>query len=230
MKNKILAVVAHPDDEVLGPGGALLKHAQAGDEVYCLILGQGAMARTGARLAAVKALRQVAKKAGKILGLKKMFFADFPDNRFDSVSLLDITKKVEEYLERLKPEIIYTHYGDDLNIDHRLAFQAVLTACRPCNENCPKEIYAFETLSSSEWQEPALAFQPNYFVDISDVFGKKTEALKAYASEIRPYPHPRSVEGLKILAQWRGLQSGLRLAEAFCQVRKINVVTGRDNV
>lgn len=221
MSKTILAIVAHPDDEVLGAGGTLLKHAQAGEDVCCLILGQGAMARTGAKLAAVKALRQTAKKAGKILGFKETFFADFPDNRFDSVGLLDITKKVEEHLERLKPEIIYTHYGDDLNIDHRLTFQAVLTACRPCNENCPKEIYTFETLSSSEWQEPALAFQPNCFVDIADVFDKKAVALKAYASEMRPYPHPRSVEGLKILAQWRGLQSGLRLAEGFYLIRKL---------
>jgi LmbE family N-acetylglucosaminyl deacetylase len=221
MNEKILVVVAHPDDEILGIGGTLIKQAKQGDEIFCLILGEGAMARTGISKTAVKKLRQEAIKAGRTIGFKKTYFSDFPDNSFDKVALLKIIKTIERFLEIIKPDIIYTHHDYDLNIDHCLTFQAVWTACRPCNKNCPKEIYTFETLSCSEWQTTDKKFKPNVYVDISNVIDKKIEALKKYSSEIRKYPHPRSPEGVKILAQYRGLECGLKFAEAFCLVRKL---------
>jgi len=143
----------------------------------------------------------------------------FFDNKFDMIPLLDIVKKVEEYIERIKPDIIYTHYEYDLNIDHRITYQAVITACRPCNIYCPKEIYSFEVLSSTEWQPNT--FNPNVFVNIENEIKDKIKALRKYKSEMRKFPHSRSIEGVRTLAKYRGMQSGLKFAEAFILMRKI---------
>jgi LmbE family N-acetylglucosaminyl deacetylase len=223
MKNKILIIAAHPDDEVLGCGGVIAKHAELGDEVYCLILGEGENSRSNrAEKLKIEKLQKDGVAAAEILGIKEIVFHNFPDNSFDSIPLLDITKKVEEYLEKINPDIIYTHFENDLNVDHRLTFQAVMTACRPCNKLCPKEIYSFEVLSSTEWQsKQSRQFTPNYYVDIGSTIGKKKEALKKYTSEIKEYPHSRSTEGIEILARYRGLESGMEFAEAFCLIRKI---------
>jgi LmbE family N-acetylglucosaminyl deacetylase len=219
---KVLLVAAHPDDELLGAGGSIIKHVKAGDEVYALILGQGAVSRDGVDNEAVKDLQKQARAAGDIIGFYDMFFCDFPDNAFDSVALLKIVKEVEESLEKIKPGLVLTHHAYDLNVDHRLTHEAVLTASRPCNDNAPHTIYSFETLSSTEWQnQDHQQFKPTMFVDIEETIDKKIEALSKYESEMRPYPHSRSPEGVKILAQYRGLQSNLRFAEAFTQVRKI---------
>jgi len=221
MKNKILIVAAHPDDEVLGAGGTILKHAQNGDEVNILILGDGESSReAGADIAKrEKQCQEVAEK----LGAKNVYLEKFPDNAFDSVSLLKITKKVETIINQLKPDTIYTHHAHDLNIDHRLTFQAVLTACRPQPGFFVKKILAFEILSSTEWQvkDGGDIFCPNEYNNIEDFIEKKIEASQVYKDELRDYPHPRSIEGVKILAQYRGLEAGLNFAEAFRIVRLI---------
>lgn len=222
MAKKVLVVVAHPDDEILGPAGTLIRHAQGGDELYCLILGEGVMARDSGTKDEQSYLQRDALRAAKLVGFKETHFSNFPDNAFDSVSLLSITKEVERGIARIKPQLIYTHHEYDLNIDHRITFQAVLTASRPCNSDSPSEILTFETLSSTEWQRKDMkAFQPNVYINIAETVEKKIEALQAYASEVRAYPHPRSPEGIRILAQYRGLESGLHYAEAFCLIRKI---------
>jgi len=137
---------------------------------------------------------------------------------------LDIVKEVEKYLERIKPEIIYTHYSGDLNIDHRRTFEAVNVACRPCNPFGPNEIYSFEILSSTEWQlDNDKTFIPNVYKNIEKEIDTKIAAMKKYESEIRKYPHPRSEKGISILASFRGIQSNLRYAEAFRLERKIKV-------
>lgn len=222
MPKKVLVVAAHPDDEILGIGGTVLNHTAKGDEVYCLILAEGIKSREGSTSDEVQALKQQSLRAGEILEYKDIFFAGLPDNSLDTVSLLSVVKEVEKCLEKIKPDILYTHFENDLNIDHRVAFQAVLTASRPCNENCPKEIYAFETLSSTEWQSKGgQIFAPNFYVNIENMIEKKIEAMKEHKNEIRQYPHPRSVEGIKILAQYRGMECGLKFAEALQLVRKI---------
>lgn len=222
-KKNILVVAAHPDDEILGAGGTLIKHAVSGDDVYCLILGEGIMSRANPDKQKLEELRTQALDAGRVVGFKKIFLSNFPDNVFDTVPLLNIVKDVEKYFDELKPDIVYTHHGNDLNIDHQLTFQAVLTASRPCNENCPREIYTFETLSSTEWQEKNKGqFSPNTYIDIKSTIEKKIAAMKKYSSELREYPYPRSVEGIRILSQLRGLESGLFFAEAFRLIRKID--------
>jgi len=222
-KKVVLVVAAHPDDELLGVGGTLIKHKESGDIIYCLILGEGVMSRTGSDTGEVSKLQSESQKVGKIIGFKEIYFSNFPDNSFDTVSLLSVAREIEKYLEIIKPSVVYTHFENDLNIDHRVAFQAVLTASRPCNENCPSEIYTFETLSSTEWQSKnGQVFNPNKYVNIEDTIEQKIKAMKEYKGEIRNYPHPRSPEGIKILASFRGLESGLRFAEAFETVREIN--------
>lgn len=221
--NKILVVAAHPDDEVLGAGGTILKHARKGDAVYLLILGDGVTSR-GSSKAAIKKRQDQAKRTAKILGIKEVFLENLPDNKFDSVPLLGIVKRVEKTLQAIKPDIIYTHFSDDLNIDHRITCMAVLTACRPQPKFFVKKVMAFEVLSSTEWQEKKKKslFCPTYYNDISEFIEEKIKVLEVYQDELRAYPHPRSKQGVKILARYRGLEVGYKHAEAFEIIRILN--------
>ena len=225
----VLVVAAHPDDEILGVGGTAAKHAANGDEVYAIILGEGQTSRGDKRedisQDVVKELHKNTMESAKAIGYKDVFFADFPDNRFDQVDLLDIVKEVEKKVRELRPEIIYTHYSGDLNIDHQYTARAVLTATRPIGTDYPvKEIYAFETLSSTEWNfdySAQPAFCPNVYVDISDYYQKKEDAMNCYVSELCEFPHPRSLEGMDVLSKTRGMTVGMQRAEAFMLIRKV---------
>lgn len=222
-KRTVLVIAAHPDDELLGLGGTVINHVKNGDEVYSIILGEGQTSRWTNRSDAssdvVESLHKDSVDAANILGVKKVLFANFPDNRFDQVDLLDIVKKVEETIEAVKPDIIYTHYKNDLNIDHRMTYQAVLTATRPMQGEGVTEIYSFETLSASEWNFQESYFAPNYFVDISESLEDKVKAMECYKSELREWPHPRSSQGIRTLAAFRGMQCGYGCAEGFEVVR-----------
>ncbi|MFA6405689.1 MAG: PIG-L family deacetylase [Candidatus Paceibacterota bacterium] len=224
MRNKILVIVAHPDDEVLGVGGTILKHVAEGDDVSALILGDGELSRGNATLADIKKREKQAEQVSKKMGLKNLFLEKLPDNQFDSVSLLSITKIVEKYINKIKPEVIYTHHGGDLNIDHQLTFQSVLTACRPQPGFFVKSIFTFETPSSTEWanKDFGKTFIPNFYNNISDFIDRKIEILRIYKDEMRSYPHPRSYEGVQILAKFRGMTVGYKYAEAFEVIRKLN--------
>ncbi len=225
--SRCLVVAAHPDDEVLGCGGTVARYALEGDEVYCLILGEGITSRYDQQgKATVQELRELklqAERAAKIVGIKQVFFKGFPDNRFDTVPLLTIVKAVEEVKMEIKPDIIYTHHQGDLNIDHQITFTAVLTACRPMKDETVKEIYSFEVPSSTEWGSPDARnyFMPNVFVDITETLDRKVEALKAYESEMREYPHPRSPEALRAIAMRWGSAVGCEAAEAFELIRAV---------
>ena len=221
----ILIIVAHPDDEVLGCGGTIAKLSE-NNTIYTLILGEGITSRDISDEEKKKELKELKKQsaeANKILGVKKVFFENFPDNRFDTIPLLDIIKLIEKIIQKIKPEEIFTHHYGDLNIDHQITHKAVLTATRPVGDCTVKKILSFEVLSSTEWnyQNQTNIFTPNTYIDISDTLNKKLVAMKCYKSEIRDYPHPRSLEGIKILAQKRGLEMGLKFAEAFCLIREI---------
>lgn len=225
---KVLVVAAHPDDEILGVGGTVAKHVATGDKVYGLILGEGQTSRGEKRedidKAVIDDLHKNTIESGKKVGYTDIFFENFPDNRFDRMDLLDIVKGVEKYVKEIQPEIIYTHYSGDLNIDHQYTARAVLTATRPIGDYPVKEIYAFETLSSSEWNfdySGQSAFSPNVYVDITDYCKQKKEAMECYVSELCEFPHPRSLKGIEILAQKRGMEVGVAYAEAFMLIRKI---------
>ena len=163
-------------------------------------------------------LKQDAIEANRILSVNEVKFGNFPDNRFDSVPLLDIVKVIEKVKNELKPDIVFTHYKNDLNIDHQITYKAVLTATRPMKGECVKEIYSFEVLSSTEWNYP-LSFSPDVFFDISDHMEYKKMAMQIYKSELNDYPHPRSLEGIEISAKNWGLKVGYKYAEAFKTVR-----------
>jgi LmbE family N-acetylglucosaminyl deacetylase len=225
MKNKILIVSAHPDDEVLGCGGTVARLVKEGYQAYTLILGEGITSRDEKRDRAkreteIQKLKDQAKKANKIIGVEEVFMYDFPDNRFDTVPLLDIVKVIEKIKNDIKPDIIFTHYVKDLNIDHQITYKAVITATRPVVGEPVKEIYSFEVPSSTEWNFP-LSFSPDVFFDISETMDIKIKALEEYKTELREYPHPRSLEGIKINAQSWGLKIGVKYAEVFKCIRVI---------
>lgn len=225
--SSILIVVAHPDDEILGCGGTIAKYALQECDIRCLILGEGITSRYTQQEKTIQQelrhLKLEAEQSAKILGIKGLFFKDFPDNRFDTVPLLTMVKAVEEVKEQIKPDVIYTHHQGDLNIDHQMTFKAVLTACRPTKDETVREIYSFEVPSSTDWNSPAAQnyFMPNVFVDITKTLDEKIEALRAYKSEIREYPHPRSPEALRAIAMRWGSIVGCEAAEAFELIRSI---------
>ncbi len=224
----VLIVAAHPDDEVLGCGGVAARHVANGEWVDTLILAEGATARGKRRSetgvsAEVKALKKAARAAAEILGARPPQFAGLPDNRMDTLPLLDIVKYVEEAVERAKPALIYTHHGGDLNIDHRITHQAVITACRSLPGSCVDAIYAFETLSSTEWSTSGIGpgFRPTRFVAIGDMLDRKLQALECYESEMRDFPHARSLKAVEAQAVLRGAAAGVTAAEAFEVIREI---------
>ncbi len=225
MSKKILIVAAHPDDEVLGCFGTVSKLIKEGYEAYTLILGEGKTSRLDTRKVEenkeqLEILNDEIKKANDIIGIKKCFVYDFPDNRFDSVDLLDIIKVISKIKEEIKPDIVFTHYENDLNIDHKITYQAVITATRPLENESVKEIYSFEILSSTEWQYP-ISFSPDVFFDIQDTIELKLNAMQCYKSELCLYPHPRSVEGIELNAKYNGMRVGKNYVEAFKSVRVI---------
>jgi LmbE family N-acetylglucosaminyl deacetylase len=222
MTQTLLVVASHPDDEVLGCGATIAKHIAAGDEVHVAILAEGAMSRQpGATRDSMQeelsTLARVAHAAHKVLSTTSLELLDYPDNCMDTVALLDVVRTVENLITRFQPRIVYTHHAGDVNIDHRVTHDAVITACRPLGNHPVKTLLYFEVASSTEWQTPdaAMPFQPNWWVDVSDTFPLKRQALEAYAAEMRAWPHPRSLEGLEYLARWRGATVGVDFAEAF---------------
>ena len=227
-KNTILIVSAHPDDEVLGCGGSLAKWAKDGHEVHVLIIAEGATSRDlsrdrDSRKKELSLLAFSAKKAGDILGVASVELLNFPDNRMDSVDLLDVVKEVELFIEKLQPKVVVTHHGGDLNVDHQIVHQAVITSCRPQPGHSVKRILLFEVPSSTEWQSPSAttAFIPNWFENITDTLDLKLKALDAYKSEMREWPHSRSLQAVEHLSRWRGATVGIRAAEAFMLNRNI---------
>lgn len=228
MNKKILIFAAHPDDEVLGCGGTIAKHAKLGDEINVVILAEGITSRDLERNRSqhTKELSQLAEAAllaNKKLGVSNVHLHNFPDNRMDSIDLLDIVKVIEHYIDLYSPHIVYTHHVGDVNIDHQKIHNAVITACRPMPNYKINSLLFFEIPSSTEWQISGTAsyFIPNYFVDITDELEMKLDALKIYHSEMREWPHSRSIKAVEHLSRWRGASVGLDAAEAFVLGRKI---------
>jgi LmbE family N-acetylglucosaminyl deacetylase len=222
---RILAVVAHPDDEVLGCGGTLARHAERGDDVRILILADGVTSR-GNDDAQRQGRRKAARAAAAELGARDVKLLDFPDNRLDGQPLLDVVQAIEAVMREVKPNIVYTHHSGDLNIDHELVHRAVVTACRPLADSPVRLIAACEILSSTEWASPSPGnnFTPRLFVDIAGTMKRKLAALRCYAEEIRPYPHPRSEEAVRALASYRGVMAGCTIAEAFDVIRAVTAL------
>ena len=222
-----LVLAAHPDDEVLGCGGTISRLTKDGHDVYVAIMGEGITSRYDKReqanLEIVGEIKELSLQVSTLLGVKELFLYDFPDNRFDTVPLLDIVKTIENLINRLQPQVVYTHHGGDLNIDHVITHRAVLTATRPVFD-CPiKEIHSFEVPSATEWAFGQFrpSFQPNVFVDISTTLEMKIQAMQLYESEMQFFPYPRSPEAICAIAHRWGSVAGREAAEAFELVRSI---------
>ncbi len=224
---KILIVSAHPDDEILGMGGTIAKAIDNGSEVHVVFLGEGISARfpigdyeSDEFKMQTKIRKEGAIKALELLGVKNYYFGKRLCTQFDTYSRLSIVKEIEQFINELKVDILFTHNPVEVNIDHIITYEAVEIACRPVNNNKPREIYTFEIVCSGNWKFDE-SFKPNVYVDINKYLDKKLEAWHHYQGESRPYPFPRSDLGLKTLARYRGMASGLSLAEGFKLVRKI---------
>jgi LmbE family N-acetylglucosaminyl deacetylase len=224
---KVLVIAAHPDDEILGCGGTAARLVVEGHDVRFAILGEGVTSRHANRAEAdtsqLAALRQQAHAAGAKVGVKSVTLHGLPDNRLDTVPLLDVVKIVEDLVEKFQPETIYTHHGCDLNVDHGVIHRAVLTATRPTTGQPVRDIYAFEVPSSTEWafQRIEPAFRPNVFVEITRTIDAKIAAMECYETERRKFPHPRSQEALRAIATRWGSVAGCGAAEAFELVRSV---------
>ena len=217
---KILIVAAHPDDEVLGCGGVIAKQILFGADIQVVFMADGISSR-GFSEESLVARKESCIRALKILGVnKEPIFFDLKDNQLDAYPLLELVQKIEKILTKFKPDAIYTHSYHDLNVDHQIAFKAVMTAARPSSYPFIREIYSFEILSSSEWSLTK-RFNPNYFVDITSHLSKKVDAFKCYSSELNNFPNPRSVEAIKSLAKIRGSEVGVAAAETFEIIRLV---------
>lgn len=221
-------VAAHPDDEVLGCGGTIARHVAAGDSVHVLIMAEGVTSRSEVRnrdqvARDLTELGNCARMAHSVLGSTELLLLDCPDNRMDGLNLLEVVKKVEAFLDRVRAQVVYTHFPGDLNIDHRVVCDAVQAACRPLPGSGVESVFFFEVASSTEWRMPGSApkFEPNYFVDISATLDLKLRALESYGSEMRPWPHARSVDASRDRARYRGASVGVDAAEAFVLGRQV---------
>lgn len=210
----VLVVASHPDDECISMAGTISRHVHAGDTVNVLLLSKGPMSRTDADIAVIKRSHDSAVNASRILGYT-VNWADFPDQQFDSVSLLEITQTIEREIEKVKADVVYTHSECERNFDHRLTHDATMDATRLS----VNEVYCYETPSSTEWSDKR--FDPNYYVDITDTFDLKKQGLLCYNSEMRESPHPRSIQYIEALARTRGGEIGVELAESFYQVKRL---------
>lgn len=224
----VLIIAAHPDDEVLGCGGTMARLASEGARVHVLILANGLTSRPGfdpVRDAAVLAVHhERARRAGALLGACEVKLAGLPDQKLDTLPLLDVTQTIEREIARVRPEWVFTQHGGDLNLDHTITFRAAMTATRPMAGGVVRRLYSYEVPSSSEWAfgqfEPR--FQPTVFFDIAAHLEVKIAAMQIYESETREFPHPRSPEAIGALAQVRGAAAGMNAAEAFHCVRQLH--------
>jgi LmbE family N-acetylglucosaminyl deacetylase len=219
--SKILIISPHMDDEVLGCGGTIRKHVKNSDAIHVIIAANRVY---GHKFDPKKNEheRSHVLKAQKILGYDAVTFLDLPDERLDGM-VQDIIIPLEKHIDAIKPDTVYVPFRGDNNQDHRAIYDAVRVVIRPGATPFIKNIYMYEISSSTEQSPPLLenAFFPNYYVDISDFIEDKLKALSCYETEVRKYPHPRSLEAVRILAQKRGVEIGFEFAEAFMSLRGV---------
>jgi LmbE family N-acetylglucosaminyl deacetylase len=219
---RVLVLGAHPDDELLGPGGTIARHTALGDEVLVALIADVGSARYDEEKIAT--VHHCAGEAAQRLGVAELCFAGFADQRLDTMPILQVVQWVEGVLRRFRPHIIYTHHQGDINRDHAVVCEATLTAARPYTAPYLERILCYRTPSATEWAGPSVEkqFVPNVFIDITDYLSVKLEAMAAYETELRPFPHPRSLEALRAQAAYWGSVIGAAAAEPFVLVREVS--------
>lgn len=221
---RVLVIAPHPDDEVLGCGGTIKKHSQKGHKVFLCVVTKPYLPDWSEEY--IKNREKEIRAANKVLGIKKSFFLDLPTVKLDTIPQKQLNDLLKDCIEEVKPEILYIPHAGDLNKDHRLVFESSLVAARPRPGSSLKKLLSYEVLSETEWgrqraRELREIFLPNIHIDITDTLEAKLKAMECYQSELKDYPHPRSLEAIKILAQKRGTEAGLKAAEAFMHVRQV---------
>jgi LmbE family N-acetylglucosaminyl deacetylase len=218
---RVVVVGAHPDDEILGAGGTLAGHARSGHEVHAIVISGGVGSRAAGEMSA--SLERDAKRAAEMIGFTSLRLQALPDQRFDTMPLIELTQLIESLLTEIKPHVVYTHFPADVNVDHGVVARAVWTACRPYSQPQLVRFAVFETPSSTEWAWPMhdSSLQPNLFVDISDTLDVKIAAMECYKTELRVYPHPRSSKALRERAAFWGSQVSRSAVEPFRVLREM---------
>jgi len=219
---KILVIAPHPDDEVLGVGGTIAKHTKMGDEVYLCVVTKAYTPDWSEEF--IKNREKEVLKVNKILGIKKTYFLDFPTVKLDTIPQKELNEAIFRVVNKVRPDTVYIPHRGDVNKDHRLVFETAMVALRPKLGGAARKVLSYETLSETEWAAPPTedVFTPNVYVDISDTLKTKLNAMSAYKSELKEYPHPRSLKSITALANKRGTEAGLKAAEAFILVREIS--------
>ena len=224
---RVLIIVAHPDDEVLGMGGTIYKYTSQGIEVDLLIVTDGSSSQYSQRsdIESILAAKKIeTRKCADLLGINKIFYGNLPDMKLDAIPHIEINRVIEGVIDEVKPSIVYTHFSGDVNKDHRCVYESTLVACRPVKNQCVKKLFSYSVPSSTEWniQTENSVYTPNWYEDISGEYAEiKYKAFSCYETEARPYPHPRSTEYLSILDSAEGLKVGLQAAESFILLRSV---------
>jgi LmbE family N-acetylglucosaminyl deacetylase len=221
-KKSVLIIAPHPDDEVLGCGGLIRKYAGQNMDVYVLVMSRGTPKLYSPDR--IENVRNEARQAHEILGVKETIFLNFYAPEMDDVPLADISTAIAEVIKKQKTEMLFIPHRGDIHNDHTVVFKAALVAARPVGNYTVKEIYSYETLSETEWAPPFGddAFIPTYFVDITNEFPAKLEAMRYFKSQLKEFPNPRSLETIEALAKFRGATVGFDRAEAFMTIRRIS--------
>ena len=220
-RKRVVVIGAHPDDELLGAGGTLARHVLSGDEVHAIVVADGARSRYPAELAAT--LEKQAHRAAEVIGFTSLQLLSLPDQRLDTLPLIELTQRLEGVLDEINPSIVYTHFPEDVNADHGLVARCAWTACRPYRRPQVRKFAVFETPSSTEWAwpMPGTELRPNLFVDVTDTLTTKIAAMDCYETELRDYPHPRSGRALRERAAYWGSHIGRPAAEPFAVLREV---------
>ena len=220
-RTTVAVIGAHPDDELLGAGGTLARHVLAGDEVHAIVVADGAGSRYPAEL--ISTLGKQAQRAAEVIGFTSLELLSLPDQRLDTIPMIELTQRLEGALGAIGPDIVYTHFPEDVNADHGLVARCAWTACRPYSQPKVRRFAVFETPSSTEWAwpMPATELRPNLFVDVTDTLETKIAAMECYETELRDYPHPRSARALRERAAYWGSHIGRPAAEPFMVLREV---------
>ena len=220
---KILVIAPHPDDEVLGCAGTIKKYSKQGNEIFLCIVTKAYTPDWSEEF--ITNRKKEIELSVKTLGISKLFLLDFPTVKLDIISQKELNDSISKVVQEVRPEIVFIPFSGDINKDHKLVAESALVAVRPRPDSPVKKVFCYEVLSETGWSNPAQdagnIFTPNYYENISDFLDDKIKAIQCYKSELKEYPHPRSLEGIKILAQKRGMEVGKRYAEAFMLVREI---------
>lgn len=219
---RVLVLAAHPDDEVLGCGGTVARLAAEGHTVNTVIFCENSTVRYGDGMA--RKIEDMALNCARVLGVEEPVLLGMPDQKLDTYSALEMAQVVEGVINDFQPEMVFTHHGGDINEDHQVLFEATMVATRPLPNRTVRTVLTYETISSTEWgvSNYHSSFKPNVFYNISDTLGRKLEAFGVYTSEVRPFPHPRSLEAIEVRAKDWGSRVGLPAAEPFQLIRTLN--------